>query len=78
VFTLKTFSIDSYQGLVVFLLKSEDQETAPWSSSLAKPLKSPKPKPSLQNQPSTELSIVFFFFCPKPFHSDQRAKIDQS
>jgi len=66
VFTLKNFSIDSYQRLTAFLLKSKGQKTVPWSSSLAKPLKSLKPKPSLQNQPSIKLLTVVF--CPNPFH----------
>jgi len=51
VFTLKTFLIGFYRGLAAFLSKSEDRKTALWSLSLAKPLKSPKPKP-LQNKPS--------------------------
>jgi hypothetical protein len=68
IFTLKTFSIGSYQGLTKFISKLEGQKTIYWSQSLVKP---PKPKPPLQNQPCIELpSIVFFFFCLKPFHFD--------
>jgi hypothetical protein len=78
VFTIKTFSINSYQGLVVFLSQNQkEKKKTNWSLSLAKPLKFLKPKPPLQNQPSTELQAVVFF-CPKPFHSNQRAMIDQS
>jgi hypothetical protein len=51
-FTLKTFLIGFYRGFVVFLSKLEDRKTTLWSLSLTKPLKSPKPKPPLQNKPS--------------------------
>jgi hypothetical protein len=67
-FTLKTFSIGLYQELIVFLSKSKGQKIVCWFTSLA--------KPPLQNQPSLELLAIVF--CPKPFYSDQRSKIDQS
>ena len=57
-FTLKTFSIGSYQGLIKFISKLKGQKTTYWSHSLAKPL---KPKPPLQNQPYIELSSIVFF-----------------
>jgi hypothetical protein len=54
----------------ISLSKSEGKKKTNWSLSLAKPLKFLKPKPPLQNQPSTELqAVVFFLSKTLPFQS---------